>query len=316
MANNLKESLEGAGIGLLGGFVIGIIEADWIRMIIALALIGYAGKVLTGRNETSVRDSYRLAFTGVAAFLAIFAGLYINGLKLFKQTPKEIISSWVNAGYNPSQARELVLKQINLELQNNTAASQPEQTIVQKFTDPSGTGSLSHGSDSIMNRIDSLQSMVNKLMSGGSTIAEGKSMLNTVASNLFSSREQQDLCQKLDPDAFPDTAGYFTAIKNEGIDELNALVITDTAPGFPERYQLARLAWRLICTIENDTLIHWAEITDPKSQGYDPEKMHQVYDSQAKPVFGKLSEWSRTNSKNQVNFFIKINALIRRIAGN
>ena len=130
MSDSLKESLEGAGIGLLGGLVIGISEAEWLRIAIALALITYAGNFLRGNTTGSPGNSLRIAFTGIGAFYAILIGLYINGQHLFDQTPKKTIDEWINAGYSPQQSRFLYLKQMEKGFQKKQ--SDPAETQLLK----------------------------------------------------------------------------------------------------------------------------------------------------------------------------------------
>lgn len=125
MGKNLKECLEGAGAGLVGGFFIGFVDADWLRVMIAIALIAYAAKTLQIIKPASVANSYKIAFSGIAAFLSLLIGLYINEQKLFKQTPEQAVSVFVNKGFSPAEARELYLKQIDPVLQKNAEPDQP-----------------------------------------------------------------------------------------------------------------------------------------------------------------------------------------------
>ena len=148
---NLKDLLEGAGIGLLGGIVIGISEADWLRLAIVFALFAYAGKDLLRNKTGSAIDTYKTTFTGIAAFLAVMIGLYINGQQLFRESPKEAVSEWINAGYSPEQSRVLYLKQMEKETKNDTAVSPIIQSLIQRILTSSGRDSLLTGKDSISN---------------------------------------------------------------------------------------------------------------------------------------------------------------------
>jgi hypothetical protein len=142
MIKNLKDSLEGAGIGLLAGLVIGISDADWIRLAIVLALFAYVGKDLHRNKTDSAVSSYKTTFTGIASFLAVIIGLYINGQQLFRESPKMTVSEWINAGYSPEQARVLYLKQMEKEVNNDTAVSPYMQSLIQTIIKSSGKDSL------------------------------------------------------------------------------------------------------------------------------------------------------------------------------
>ena len=151
MIKNLKDSLEGAGIGLLAGLVIGISDADWIRLAIVLALFAYVGKDLHRNKTDSAVSSYKTTFTGIASFLAVIIGLYINGQQLFRESPKMTVSEWINAGYSPEQARVLYLKQMEKEVNNDTAVSPYMQSLIQTIIKSSGKDSLPAGKDSVLN---------------------------------------------------------------------------------------------------------------------------------------------------------------------
>jgi hypothetical protein len=151
MPDNIKESLEGAGIGLLAGLVIGISDADWIRLAIVFALFAHAGKDLLRNKPVSVINSYKTSFTGIASFLAVIIGLYINGQKIFRESPKEAVSEWINAGFSPAQARVLYLKQMEKEVKNDTAVSPFMQSLIQKIVTSSGGDSPATVKDSISN---------------------------------------------------------------------------------------------------------------------------------------------------------------------
>ena len=151
MVKSLKESLEGTGIGLLGGIVIGISEADWLRLAIALALIAYAGKNLKRTESGSSGHSDRITFTGIAAFIAVVIGLYINGQQLFIQPPNAAITAWIDAGYSPSQARVLYLKNMQTHKEKNRKESPLMQSLIHTIITPASMDSLSPGKDSILN---------------------------------------------------------------------------------------------------------------------------------------------------------------------
>jgi hypothetical protein len=114
MSDNLKGSVEGAVTGLLGGLAIGILEADWLRIILAFALIAYAGRILQ-LNSFNPAVSYRLSFSGIVGFLAVLIGLYINEYKPFRPTPKQEVSHLITKGYTPIQAREIYVNSLNRE---------------------------------------------------------------------------------------------------------------------------------------------------------------------------------------------------------
>jgi hypothetical protein len=152
MAINLKDSIEGAGIGLLGGLVIGISDADWLRLAIVFALIAYTGKDLFGSKTGSAGNSYKITFTGMASFLAVMIGLYINGQQLFRDSPKEAVAEWINAGYSPVQARVLYLKQMKKDVENKNTMSPLMQSLIKTIITSSGRDSLSSGRDSISNQ--------------------------------------------------------------------------------------------------------------------------------------------------------------------
>ena len=312
MAYNLRASLEGAGIGFFGGLVIGISEADWLRFAIAIALITYAGKALQ-KNESNhqAAGSYRLAFTGLASFLAILIGLYITGFQVLNQTPKDAVTMWVNAGFTPAQAREIYLKQTNLKLQQINKNDRPAKEIISRMINPENSDFISGNKDSLSIRVDSLQALLNLLLADGSTSLEIAGNESSLESNLFSSNETQNLCAQLDPDFYPDTLSYFEAIRNTGIAELEALIFDDPGQKQKSRHKLAGLIWLLACTIESDTQTNWAEITDPVNAGNEPGKMHEIYNAQENQLFNKLSEWITSNSDKPEVYFNQIHTLIR-----
>jgi len=154
----MKESLEGAGIGLLGGLVIGISEADWLRLAIALSLIAYAGIALKENRTNPAGHSTRLAFTGFASFLAMLVGLYLNGQQVFKQTPKEAITLLTEAGYSPTQAREIYLKQIEWNKPEKDESAPTLKSIIDAYLAPAGTDSVPDLTDTTSNITDTLPS--------------------------------------------------------------------------------------------------------------------------------------------------------------
>jgi len=138
MPENTKHIFEGAGIGLLGGLLIGITDSDWIRLILVLALFALTSKSLKEsilKAETPARQS----FTGIAAFLAVLVGLYFNGHQTFRQSPAEEISRFRNAGFSPEQARALYLKQWEWENQKDKEPSAAVQAIIKSILDQTGS---------------------------------------------------------------------------------------------------------------------------------------------------------------------------------
>lgn len=313
MKGSLKESLEGAGIGLLGGLVIGISDADWLRLIIALALLTYAGIVMK-KSSSSHTDSYKLASMGLTAFLAIFIGLYVNGHQLFEKTPKDVISTWIDAGYSPTEARELYLKQMDFRIQKAASSSNTGRTVLQALMARNGSDSLTAGSDSIVGRIDSLQALLTRFMEGVSFGGDGNSNINPLKKYLFSSRASVNLCDQLDLYQFRDTISCFEAFKTTGIEELKTLILADSTLGNSKRYELAQLLWEMSCTIESDTITKWAALTDPLKQLNNAGKIHQAYQSMEDPAFGKISEWIRLKSQDQIAYYTMLHAFIRRLS--
>lgn len=311
MKSSFKESLEGAGIGLLGGLVIGISDADWLRLIIALALLTYAGIALKKYGSSS-SDSFRIATMGLAAFLAIFLGLYMNGHQLFEKTPKDAIARWINAGYSHAEARELYLKQMDLRMQKAASSSNAGSTIFKALMARNSSDSLTTG-DSIASRIDSLQAMLARLLGGVNIDGSSSSSINPLK-YLFSSRATFNLCDQLDLYQFPDTASCFEAFQNTGIVELKTLILADSTLGIVNRYELAGLLWKMSCTIESDTITKWAELTDPLKQKNNPGKIQKLYQSMEDPVFSQISEWVSLKSKDQRAYYTMIHAFIKRLS--
>ncbi|MHC1776684.1 MAG: hypothetical protein AB9834_14870 [Lentimicrobium sp.] len=130
----MKQISEGAGIGLLGGLLIGITDSDWIRLIIALALIAFTGKSL---KETILKaePSLRQSATGIAAFVAVLVGLYINGQKTFDQLPSQAVDKWVKAGFSPEEARAIYLKTWECENQKDSEPSPAVQAMIKSILD-------------------------------------------------------------------------------------------------------------------------------------------------------------------------------------
>lgn len=316
MAYNLRASLEGAGIGFFGGLVIGISEADWLRFAIAIALITYAGKALQKNESNQAAVSYRLAFTGLASFLAILIGLYVNGFQVLKQTPKDAVTLWVNAGFTPAQAREIYLKQTNLKLQQINKNDRPAKAMISQITDPENLDLSSGSKDSLSIRVDSLQALLNLLLTDGSSSTGIAGDGSSLESNLFSSNETQNLCSQLDPDMYPDTLNYFEAIRNTGIAELEVLIFDDPIQKQSNRYKLAGLIWLMACTIESVSQTNWADITDPANAGNDPGKMHELYKAQENQLFTMLSEWIASYSDKPEVYFNQIHILIKYLSLN
>lgn len=154
----MKENLAGAGIGLLGGLIIGITDSEWIRLIIVFALIALTGKSLKDIIQNAEVSS-KQSFVGIAAFLAVLIGLYINGQQLFKQSPSETVDKWVKAGFSPPEARVMYLKQWELENQQEKKPSAAELTILKSFLDRIDSAEKSATAEQIDNisQPDSLQ---------------------------------------------------------------------------------------------------------------------------------------------------------------
>lgn len=156
MAKILKQIFEGTGIGLLGGLLIGITDSDWIRLILALALIALTGNSLKDsilKADISPRQSY----TGIAAFFAVLVGLYINGQRTFEQSPSDAVHKWVKAGYSPEESRALYLKQWEWENQKDSEPSPAVQTMIKSILDRMGSESQASEPDSEPEQFDSLQ---------------------------------------------------------------------------------------------------------------------------------------------------------------
>jgi len=154
----MKEKLAGAGIGLLGGLIIGITDSEWIRLIIVFALIALTGKSLKETLQHA-EVSPGQTFVGIAAFLAVLIGLYINGQELFKQSPSETVDKWVKAGFSPREARAMYLKQWELENQQDKEPSAATQAMLKSFLDRIDATEKSNSAEQIDNtsQPDSLQ---------------------------------------------------------------------------------------------------------------------------------------------------------------
>jgi hypothetical protein len=140
MTKNIRQILEGTGIGLLGGLLIGISDSDWIRLLIALVLIALTGKSLKDsilKAETSPGQSY----AGIAAFFAVLVGLYINGQETFRQLPATVVEKWIEAGFSPEEARAMYLKQWEWENQKDTEPSVAVQAMIKSILDRMGVES-------------------------------------------------------------------------------------------------------------------------------------------------------------------------------
>ncbi|MFH1119034.1 MAG: hypothetical protein V1775_04370 [Bacteroidota bacterium] len=134
MLKNPGNIIGGAGIGLLGGLLIGITDSDWIRLLIALALMALSGNSLKG-SILKADITLSQSFTGVAAFVAILAGLYINGQEIFKQSPSDAIDKWVKAGYSPEESQGLYLRQWEWENRKDSEPSQAVQVMIKSILD-------------------------------------------------------------------------------------------------------------------------------------------------------------------------------------
>lgn len=147
MGKNIRQILEGTGIGLLGGLLIGIADSDWIRLLIALVLFAITGKSLRDsilKADTSPDQSY----AGIAAFFAVLVGLYINGQETFRQLPANVVEKWVNAGFTPEEARAMYLKQWEWENQKDDEPSTAVQGMIKSILDRMGVeGNASEKTD-------------------------------------------------------------------------------------------------------------------------------------------------------------------------
>lgn len=147
MGKNIRQILEGTGIGLLGGLLIGIADSDWIRLLIALVLFALTGKSLRDsllKADTSPVQSY----AGIAAFFAVLVGLYINGQETFRQLPANVVEKWVNAGFTPEEARAMYLKQWEWENQKDDEPSTAVQGMIKSILDRMGVeGNASEKTD-------------------------------------------------------------------------------------------------------------------------------------------------------------------------
>ena len=147
MGKNIRQILEGTGIGLLGGLLIGIADSDWIRLLIALVLFAITGKSLRDsilKADTSPAQS----FAGIAAFFAVLVGLYINGQETFRQLPANVVEKWVNAGFTPEEARAMYLKQWEWENQKDDEPSTAVQGMIKSILDRMGVeGNASEKTD-------------------------------------------------------------------------------------------------------------------------------------------------------------------------
>lgn len=147
MGKNIRQILEGTGIGLLGGLLIGIADSDWIRLLIALVLFALTGKSLRDsilKADSSPGQSY----AGIAAFFAVLVGLYINGQETFRQLPANVVEKWVNAGFTPEEARAMYLKQWEWENQKDDEPSTAVQGMIKSILDRMGVeGNASEKTD-------------------------------------------------------------------------------------------------------------------------------------------------------------------------
>jgi hypothetical protein len=115
---NIIGSLKGAGVGLLAGLATGVSGTDWLRLAITSMILGFAVKSLAGYRSGSAINSYKVAFAGLACFLAVLTGLYINEQKVFTESPKHAVSHLINQGITAPQAREMYVKQILPDFKN------------------------------------------------------------------------------------------------------------------------------------------------------------------------------------------------------
>ncbi|MBK7029090.1 MAG: hypothetical protein IPH45_07700 [Bacteroidales bacterium] len=312
MTEYLKDSLEGLGIGIIAGLVIGLTDNDWIRMTLAIALITYAGRALGNYTQNLPGPSYRIAFMGIFASIAVLAGLYIQGQHLFRETPLKSIEKWVKAGYTPIQARQLYLESLQPDAHQRETAANTFQKSVPIQPDSTGLANISILKDSLLGQIDTLKSLLSHILAGEKPES---SLVSTVASNLFSSRSSEPLCETLDPGLNEDTLSYISSFQTSGFTELESIQILHPSKGSEELYELATLFWRLICTLESDARTPWAELTDPARYGDDAVKLHEAYQGQERKVFGLLSAWLSKHASNQLEGFRAIHALISKKSG-
>ena len=142
-ARNLHK-LEGIGLGLLVGLVTGLSDADWIRLLLVIVLITFTQKSVKKSFLHSESDQ-RFSFTGISAFLALLLGSYISGQQYFRQSPSEIVTALVEAGYSPSQAREIYVKRLDEELKRKAAPAFNLQELIQSVLNQNDTDTLMAG---------------------------------------------------------------------------------------------------------------------------------------------------------------------------
>lgn len=136
--------LEGIGLGLLVGLVIGLSDADWIRLLLVIVLIAFTGKSMKNALLNSETDQ-RFSFTGISAFFAVVLGLYISGQQYFRQSPSEIVTTLIQAGYTPSQAREIYVKRLDKELKAAAAPAINLPEIIKSVLNQNDTDTLNAG---------------------------------------------------------------------------------------------------------------------------------------------------------------------------
>lgn len=310
MDKSLKHSLEGIGLGLTAGLVIGISESDWLRMLIVIALFAYSIKGLQPTGDPKGSHSYRIAFLGLSCFLSILFGLFLQKQQIFTLSPQEEMAYWLKAGLTPAQAREQWLRQKAVKLSQIKADDSKGKTILQSFSTILGADSAT--TQSLSARLDSLQALITQHSTGEApTTGTVDQIKEKVSKNLFSSSLSEKLCPRIDPDASINAEQYFEAIKNAEVEELNELTLKDTSIQAETRYALAKLLWDVVCTIESDKTKDWSKITDPEKK--DAEEMEKIFQTQTNPAFGKVADWIKKNAKDKIAYYTKLHALIRRL---
>jgi hypothetical protein len=118
----IKEILAGSGIGLLVGLLLGLSVSEVVGSVLSglAALLGaFFGLYDSQKPNAKEGDgdsqresrSWRIAAFGFICAFAVVAGILIRSHNLLSISIEDRIATWTQAGYEPEEAREIVVFQ-------------------------------------------------------------------------------------------------------------------------------------------------------------------------------------------------------------
>lgn len=120
-------------------------ERCWLDTLIAGNCIDCFYRKVNENCIAEFRNRPTIFFYRYFSIFAVVLGLFISGQQYFRQSPSEIITTLVEAGYSPSQARDIYVKRLDKELKEEAAPAINLQGIIQSVLNQSDTDTLNAG---------------------------------------------------------------------------------------------------------------------------------------------------------------------------